>query len=75
MLSRWLSGKESSCKSMIHAGDTGLIPGWGRSPREGNGKSLQYSSLEKSMDRGAWWAAAWGCKELDMTEHTHKAIF
>ena len=24
---------------------------------EGNGNPLQYSCLEKSMDRGAWWAA------------------
>ena len=30
--------------------DTGLIPGWGRSPREGNG----YSCLENPMNRGAW---------------------
>ena len=49
---RWLSGKESACK----AGDTHLIPGWGRSPGGGNGKSLQYSYLENSMDIGAWWA-------------------
>ena len=32
-------GKESAC----NAGDTGLIPGLGRSPGEGNGKPLQYS--------------------------------
>ena len=29
---------------------------WGKSPGEGNGKPLQYSSLENPMDRGAWWA-------------------
>ena len=28
----------------------------GRSPGEGNGNPLQYSSLENPMDRGAWWA-------------------
>ena len=33
--------------------DTGLIPGLGRSPGEGNGNPLQYSCLENSMDRGA----------------------
>ena len=44
--------KESAC----NAGDLGLIPGLGRSPREENGNSLQYSCLEKSMNRGAWWA-------------------
>ena len=37
--------------------DTGLIPGPGRSPGEGNGNPLQYSCLENSMDRGAWQAA------------------
>ena len=39
------------------AGDataTGLIPGLGRSPGEGNGNPLQFSGLENSMDRGAW---------------------
>ena len=38
------------------AGDTGSIPGLGRSPGEGNGSPLQYSCLGNSMDRGAWWA-------------------
>ena len=28
------------------AGDTGSIPGWGRSPGGGNGNPLQYSCLE-----------------------------
>ena len=44
-------GKESAC----HAGDVRLIPGLGRSPGEGNGHPLQYSCLENSIDRGAWW--------------------
>ena len=43
-------GKESAC----NAGDPGLIPGSGRSPGEGNDSPLQYSCLEKFMDRGAW---------------------
>ena len=42
------------------AGDTGLTPGWRRSPGEGNGKPLQYSCLENSMDRGAWRATVDG---------------
>ena len=37
---------------LASAGDTGSIPGSGRSP--GNGNPLQYSRLENSMDRGAW---------------------
>ena len=44
----------------VHAGDSGdmgLIPGSGRSPGVGNGNPLQYSYLENSVDRGAWWAA------------------
>ena len=41
-------------------GDTGLIPGLGRSPREGNGNSLQYSCLGNPMDRGAWRATVHG---------------
>ena len=38
------------------ARDTGSIPGSGKSPAVGNGNPLQYSCLENSMDRGAWWA-------------------
>ena len=34
------------------AGDTGLIPGLGRSPGKGNGNPLQYSCLENPMDPG-----------------------
>ena len=36
--------------------DMGLISVSGRSPREWNGDSLQYSFLENPMDGGAWWA-------------------
>jgi len=39
-----------------NAGDMGSIPGSGRYPGEGNVNPLQYSYLENSMDRGAWWA-------------------
>ena len=45
-------GKESAC----NVGELGSIPELGRSPGEGNGNLLQYSCLEKSMDRGAWQA-------------------
>ena len=37
-----------------NVGDTDSIPGSGRSPGEGNSNPVQYSCLEKSMDRGAW---------------------
>ena len=39
-----------------NAGDMGLISGSGRSPGEGNGNPLQYSSPENSTDRGTWLA-------------------
>ena len=42
------------------ARDTGLIPGLGRSPGVGNGNPLQYSCLENSMDKEAWWATVQG---------------
>ena len=45
-------GEESACNAV----DPGWIPGWGRSPEEGNSSPLQYSCLENSRDRGAWWA-------------------
>ena len=49
-------------------GDTGSIPGSGRSPGEGNDNPLQYSCLENPMDRGAWQVTVHGVtKELDMT--------
>ena len=53
-----------------NAGDTGSIPGSGRSPGEGNGNPLQYSCLEDSIDRGAWRAtySPWDRKESDTTE-------
>ena len=40
------AGKESACI----VGELGLIPGLGRSPREGKGYPFQYSGLENSMD-------------------------
>ena len=46
--------------SVSNVGDPGLIPGSGRSPGEGNGNPLQYSCLENSMVRGAWWATVHG---------------
>ena len=48
--------KASAC----NAGDLGLIPGWGRSPGEGNGNPLQYSCLENPVDRGTWQATIHG---------------
>ena len=58
-LPQWLSGEQSAC----NAQDTrvsGSIPGWRISPGGGNGKPLQYSCLENSMERGAWGAPVHG---------------
>jgi len=45
---------------LANAGDTGLIPGSGISPEEGNGSPLQYSCLENMMERGPWLATVHG---------------
>ena len=44
------SGSSDCKESACNAGDSGSIPGLGRSPREGTGYPLQYSFLENSMD-------------------------
>ena len=51
--------------------DAGLIPGSGRSPVGGNGNALQYTCLENTMDRGAWWPKVYGITESGMTECTY----
>ena len=55
------------------ARDMGSIPGLGRFPGEGNGSPLQYSRLENSKDRGAWWATIHGITKswTRLSEHTH----
>ena len=61
------SGKESSS----NARDAGLIPGYRRSPEEGNGNPLWYSCLGNPMDRGAWRATVHGAAKTPC-EHTHR---
>ena len=46
----WASLVAQTIESAYNAGDQGSVPGPGRSPGEGNGNTLQYSSLEKPMD-------------------------
>ena len=57
---RGFPGGSASKASAYSAGDPGSIPESGRSPGEENGNPLQYSCLENSMDRGAWWATVHG---------------
>ena len=64
---RGFPGGSESKESACNAGVPGLIPRSEGSFGEGKGNALQYSCLEKSMDRGAWWAP-WDRRELDMTE-------
>ena len=57
----------------VNAGDvrdTGLILGREDPPGDGHGNPLQYSCLEKPMDRGAWWATVLRVTESDMTKAT-----
>ena len=52
--------------------DMGSIPGSGRSHGAGNGNALQYSCLENSIDRGAWWATVHGSQIIRHNgAHTH----
>ena len=47
-----------------NAGDAGSIPGWGRSPGEGNDNSLQFSCLENPINKGGWWATVHGVAKI-----------
>ena len=54
--------------------DPGSIPELGRSPGVGHGNPLQYSCLENSLDRGAWWATVQGVTKSQTrlsNEHFH----
>jgi len=50
------------------------IPGLGRFPGKRNGNSLQYSCLENSIDRRAWWATVHGVAKSDMTKHAASSL-
>ena len=70
------AAKESACNAEA-VGDTGSIPGLGRSPGGGHGNPLQCPFLENPVDRGTWWATvrevseSWTwLKQLSM--HTYK---
>ena len=64
----FLYGSDGKKNSAYDAEDLGFIPESERSPGEGNSNPLQYSCLENSSDRGAWWATVYGVAELDTTE-------
>ena len=54
--------QEMACK----AEDLSLIPGFGKSPGEGNGNPLQYVFLGDLLDRGAWWATIHGVAKVKL---------
>ena len=47
---------KNSPANAVNVRDESSILGLGRSPGGGNGNRLQYSGLENSMNRRAWWA-------------------
>ena len=69
-----------------NARDAGSVPGFRRSPGVGSGNLLQCSSLENSMDRGAWRTivhgaaeslagySPWGRRESDTTERLNTQL-
>ena len=59
-LPRWHNDKQSACQCRRCRSTWASVPGLGRSPGEGNGKPLQYSCLEKPMNRGPWQATVPG---------------
>ena len=55
------------------------IPESGRSPGGRHGNPLQYSCLENSMDRGAWWATVHRIRKSQtglkwLSKQAHKAV-
>ena len=57
-----------------NVGDTGSLPGSGRSPREGTGNLLQYSCLGNPMDGGAWQATV-NCVAKSQTQLKRLSIY
>ena len=65
---RGFPGGSDSKVSACNMGDSGLTPGWGRSPGEGNVNPLQYSCLEFQEQRSLAGYSPWSHKESDMSE-------
>ena len=81
-LPRWINWK-NPLASAGDTGDTGLIPGLGRSPGVGNGNLLQYSCLENSINRGAGVLQSmgsqrvrhdWGTGHIDWQIYTYSGL-
>ena len=70
-----ISGGSAVKKPPANAGDTGSIPGLGRSPGEGNGNPLQYSCLGNPLDGEAWQATVHGVAESIYLIGQHRKFF
>ena len=70
-------GKKKKEKSACNSGatDVGSIFGLGRSPKGGHDNTLQFSCLENSMDRGAWWATVHGITQSRTCLETNTFTF
>ena len=66
----WLSGNESACNAGA-TGDSGSIPGLGRSSGGENGNLLQYSCLGNPMDKGARRITVHGVEKRQTQLSTH----
>ena len=67
--------KNTPVNTPANVGDTGSIPGLGRSLGEGNSNPLQYSCMGNPMHRGAWQATVHRvAKELDTTEQLNNVF-
>ena len=64
------NGREPSCQCRLDVRDTGSIPGWRRSPGEGNGNPLQYSCLGNPVNGSLAGYSPWDRPESDPTEAT-----
>ena len=70
------SGKKINPPVNVGAtGDTGLIPGLGRSLAQGNGNPLQYFCQDNPMDRGAWWSIVHGVAKSWTQLRMHMRFF
>ena len=56
-------------------GNTGSIPGLGRSTERGIGNSLQYFCLDNLMNRGAWWSMVCGVAKSLTQLSTHLVCY
>ena len=62
LMAQWVKNPSANAE------DVSSIPGSAGSPGGGNDNPLQYSCLENSVDRRAWWATVHGVAESDAAE-------